>query len=408
MRTERLEPTGCARPGPALLALLALVAVFAAPTALLAPAQHGPTPVVVDPVRRQKLNARRLVTGEIRARRTSSIATREPGLVLDLAVREGRRVKTGERLARLDDSRLKLELAVVLAEDVVARAALDERRFLLDQAERDLASITGLEKRGAANPKELADARTACLAAKARVSQAEAVLTEIAARSALLRRRLADMTIVAPFDGVVVERYTESGAWVGPGQPLVRLVSVGAVEAWLEVPQNIFAAARTVQEPVEVRVDAVDFSAKVRVTNVVPEIDPRARVFPLVVPLENPGDVLTPGMSVTASIAVGAEVDHLTVSKDALLRGDAGTYLFVARGGDAAKPATAFPVTVKTLFTVGGRVAVEAHGLKPGDLTVVEGNERLFPMMPVVPVPAAGKPAPVPAPDAAGGARKGR
>ena len=44
------------------------------------------------------------------------------------------------------------------------------------------------------------------------------------------------------------------------------------------------------------------------------------------------------------------------------------------------------PLKIRTLFPLGDRVVVEARGLEPGDLVVVEGNERLFPMMPIEPI----------------------
>jgi hypothetical protein len=43
------------------------------------------------------------------------------------------------------------------------------------------------------------------------------------------------------------------------------------------------------------------------------------------------------------------------------------------------------PVSVQVLFPVGTRMVVASREIKAGDVVVVEGNERLFPMMPVVP-----------------------
>ena len=73
---------------------------------------------------------------------------------------------------------------------------------------------------------------------------------------------------------------------------------------------------------------------------------------------------------------------------DALLRNQAGFYVYVARG-TAGGPAHAAPVPVIVVFETPHGVAVTASGLADGDLVVVEGNERLFPMMPIAPAPAA-------------------
>jgi hypothetical protein len=73
------------------------------------------------------------------------------------------------------------------------------------------------------------------------------------------------------------------------------------------------------------------------------------------------------------------------VPKDAILRGDAGPYVFAVRGG------VAMPVNVRVAFPIGDRVALEAGAaLEPGVQVVVEGNERLMPMSPVAPIAAGG------------------
>jgi RND family efflux transporter MFP subunit len=352
-------------------------------------AQGRPQPVVVDPVRREKLVDRRMVTGEIRAVRVSRVAAREPGLVMRIEACEGQTVEEGARLAKLDDVRLRLELDVQEAARRVAEVTVEERKVALEQAARDLESLTRLDERGAANPKELADARTAHLAATTRVTEAEAAVQEAVRRADLLRQRIADTEIKAPFKAFVVTKVKDLGEWVGTGEAVFDLISVGPVDAWLEVPQRMIDAVRATRAPVTIEIDATGRSVVASELRIVPRVDESARVFPLVARLENADGTLAAGMSVTAWVPSGAEVEHLTVSKDAVLRSETGPFLYVARGGGEGKPAMAVPVKVKPLFTTDGRIAVKAAGLQPGDPVVVEGNERLFPMSPVIPMPRA-------------------
>jgi hypothetical protein len=44
------------------------------------------------------------------------------------------------------------------------------------------------------------------------------------------------------------------------------------------------------------------------------------------------------------------------------------------------------PVQVQEMFPIGTRTVVASAGLREGDLVIVEGNERLFPMAPVIPI----------------------
>ncbi len=350
------------------------------------------TAVTVDAVRRESVQEHRRVTGELRAVRRSRVATQEEGLVVDLPVREGRRVAAGDVLAVLDSRRLEIALQQAEADVLAVQSILDERQATQSWREEELELYRKSAERGAANVKEMLDAEALARIAAAITRQGRRQLEVTKAKAELLRERLEDMTVVAPFDGVVVAKHAELGEWVATGAPLAELVSVGEIEAWLDVPQRYFEAAA--EGPVEI---AIAFEASARVvrtarTRVVPLVDPRARSFYVVATLENAGGRLTPGMSLSAWIPTAGSIDRLTVSKDAVLHNDAGPFVYVARGGGppgvgpGTGPAQAVPQKVKTLFPLGDRMVVEARGLEPGDLVVVEGNERLFPMMPIEPV----------------------
>ncbi len=358
------------------------------PSAVLSGQGMPPQHVRVDPVRREMIVERRLVTGEIRAVHASSVAVRESGLVSRIEVREGRQVEKGTVLARLDDSRLSIELTTVKAAGDVARATLEERHFLLEQAARDLEALKSLSERQASNPKELADAESAHKAAGARVRQAEFLLEENDRRADLLRRRIQDMVIRAPFAGAVTAKHKEVGEWVGAGEAVFDLTSVTDLEAWLAVPQGIYASVKKGEIPVTLQVEATGKTVESTDYRIVPRVDVQGRTFPLVACIPEGVASLAPGMSVTAWVPTKKRANRLTVSKNAVLTGDTGSYLFVARGGSPKQPAVATPIQVKRLFTVRDRVVVQAPGLRPGDLAIVEGNERLFPMMPVIPTPA--------------------
>jgi RND family efflux transporter MFP subunit len=232
------------------------------------------------------------------------------------------------------------------------------------------------------------DAENEASMARARVNQAARQRDVTAAQAELLEQRLSDMTIVAPFDGIVVARHVELGEWVSEGEAVVELVSTGRIETWLDVPQRFFGAVAGEQVSISVRVEATDQTIIVTKPRVIPVVDPRARSFAVVAVLDNADEKLTPGMSVTAWLPTGQLVEQLTVSKDALLRNTAGAYVYVARGGGGDSPggpASAMPISVEVLFPVGDRMVVTSRDMKAGDQVVVEGNERLFPMMPITP-----------------------
>ncbi len=375
----------------------------ALPAALLATllsvplAAQGPTPVRVEPVKIETVEDLALVTGDLRAERRSLVAAQESGLILEIGAREGMRVSRGDRLARLDCERLERERAAMVALRVATAAEHTERAAQLEQESRDVSALESLSSRNATNPKELADSRSAVRIAEARLARVGAALDGIDAQLSLIARRIADSEILAPFDGVVVEMHVEVGEWIKAGDPATELVSTGRIEAWLNVPESLRGvlvesllgtngtANGHIPPAIEVRVDSIGRRYTGEAPRLVPRIDATSRNFPVILSIPDPEGWLAPGMSITAYVPTGRGGEHLLVHKDAILRRGTGPFVFVARTLGPGGPPQAIPLPVTELFPSGDFIAVFAPGLAPGDPTIVEGNERLFPMMPVAP-----------------------
>lgn len=367
--------------------LPALAAAFVAVGSHQAFAQNGPPParVTLDEVRREGVQQWREVTGDLRAIRRSTLASEAEGLVMELLIDAGDAVKAGQPIARLKDT-----LATFGADS--AEAALQQRRATvtlrqaeLAKAERDLTQTREIASRGGAKQNEVADAETAVDAARARLAESEADVASAEAFLGEARERLENTVISAPFDGFIVGEHTEVGQWLQEGDPVAEIVQTDIVEAWLDVPERFIAAISSADATVQLRIEALGQVREAQVTAIVPLADSLSRLFPVRVRIENPDGLLRPGMSVTGLVPTGANVETLTVNKDAVLRNDAGTYVYFARqapgGGLISQVAP-----VQVLFAVGDRVAVRSPVLTGGEQVVIEGNERMFPGRPLIPV----------------------
>lgn len=361
-------------------------------------AQGGPPPAKVrlDDVRLETVERWREVTGELRAVRRSVVAAEEAGQVVDLPVEAGDPVVAGQVIARLDDALARLEVERAKALVQTREAIVAERVTTLEKSQRDLARIEDSFARAGAAQIELDEARTNRANAEARLSQARADLAWAQADLRTAVKRLEDMTIEAPFDGVALSRRTEIGQWVREGEAVVELVALDALDAWLDVPEA-FAARLFPKEgrspEVVLRVPAlrafgVDETLRAPVSSVIPAADPLSRLFPVRVRLENKpavasadasnGGPLRPGMTVVGLIPTGESTQAMTVHKDAILRNETGPYVFFDGGGVAAIA----PVRID--YAVGQRVVVQSPALRPGMMVVIEGNERLFPGQPLI------------------------
>ncbi|MDX2116591.1 MAG: efflux RND transporter periplasmic adaptor subunit [Planctomycetota bacterium] len=365
--------------------------VLAGSFAVAAPAfaQGGPQASMVrlGDVKQESLAQLREVTGEVRALRRSALAAQEAGRVLEVLVDEGGRVEKDAPLVRLDAALAKIDVNRERASLAAARATLAEREADAAWATRDRERIEDMSKRGSANVSELDEKKTRESTTAARVAEAKASVALAEANVARAEEKLARMSIVAPFAGRIVKKKTEVGQWADAGTELLELVALDELEVRLSVPEQLAPSLAAADVSVRVRVPAIAGEVTGKVLAIVPDADPLSRVFPVRVLVKNEGERLRPGMSVTGLVPTGGTEQVLTVPKDAVLRDDAGEYVFINAGGTAA------PARVRTLFAIGERLAVKAANLAPGAKVVTGGNERLFPGMPIAdadaPPPAA-------------------
>lgn len=366
-----------------------------------------PTPVRIGAAREETLAPRRGVFGELRAVRRATIAAEEAGIVVETGAREGERVEEGAVLVRLDDARLRLELAAVEASTEAARATAREREATLLREERDLELLVRAAAEGAVNPRERLNAESAVAIAAAQVGQARAAVALAERQEALLADRLADLVVRAPFAGVVTRRDAERGAWIAAGGAVVELVDDRRLEGWFDLPQELLAPARALADSADAAALAAFELAgptgrRVEATalRVVPEIDPRSRTFHAVARIDAPSADLAPGLALSAFVPEGEPRAWTLVPKDALVYRGTSASVFVVRDGRAT------PVAVRIAFPYGEWAALEPGSVRAGDELVVEGNERLMPGASVVSVvpPRSGGAATSDAADA-GGAR---
>lgn len=125
------------------------------------------------------------------------LTTRVPGVVEEVKVAVGQRVKKGDVLVKLNT--VVYEARVKEAQAEVERSRVDE-----EDAKKDLDRAEELYKRTVTSTTELDAARLKYARAKAGLMAADAHLT-------IAQKNLADAVLKAPFNGVVAERLAEPG-----------------------------------------------------------------------------------------------------------------------------------------------------------------------------------------------------
>jgi RND family efflux transporter MFP subunit len=197
--------------------------------------------------------------------RTAEIATRMSGSVERVLVEVGSTVQVGQTLLVLD------------ASDIGARVTA--ARSGVDLAERSYDRVASLATDGAASELELDQATAA-------VESARAMLAEAQAQEAYA-------VLKAPFSGVITHRNVDAGDLAGPGQPLLTLVSPGALKVVADLPAHR-AGEIAAGDTVQVVIPGSGASAA-RVTRAVPALGQGSRTFRIEAVLSQPPAGVMPG-----------------------------------------------------------------------------------------------------------------
>lgn len=356
-----------------------------------APAGPPPATVLVATVVQEPVQERRRVVGTLRAAQRAAVAAQEEGVVSELLVDVGHEVAAGEVLARIDSRRLQAQLDEAAARLTAQRGVVAEREAEVSRAYQDLKMKSDLFAQRAVAERELLDAQREAAVAEARLQSAEDEVQAAEATLELLRVRLADAEVRAPFAGRIVARHLDPGEWVGAGGAVVTMVSTGVVEAWLQVPERFlgkingdgFAAFDVVAE-------AAGLGSETLTLRQVGDVDPVTRLFPVIAEIDDLEGRLAPGLSIMAELPVGDETERVAVPVDAVIESFSGAVVFRAAPPDEEGLPVAERVPVEVAFRRAGYVYIADGALRPGDLVVVEGNERLFPGTPLMVAPREG------------------
>jgi RND family efflux transporter MFP subunit len=343
-----------------LPSLAALALAACGPTEAKGPAPVAPAPLALTsaPVESRILPAWLDVTGTLMADAQTDVAAEQDGRIVRVAIERGSLVEAGTVIAEQDpeEAAARLREAEAMEAETRARlgltegAAFDPRQtpearraaVVLGRMETDFARYARLVEQGAVSRSEY-DAKQA--EAQAAREQYQEILNQMRqlhetlqaqrARVALARKVMGDLTIRAPWGGLVAERRVQVGDYAKRGATVATLVKVDPLRVELTVPEVAVAAIRRGQR-VSFTVQAQPgrtFAGIIAYVGPAVRADSRALVVEAMVP--NPGRTLQPGLFASARIELPGTAPSVVVPASAV-RTDAGvSRVFVVKGDRA-------------------------------------------------------------------------
>jgi len=334
-----------------------------------------PRRVRVAEVRGETLPLISEAVGTVRSADAVVISSQLMAEVLAVSVDAGDKVLAGESLVELDSASLQAREAAAAA----SLAVVDEN---LKDAEREWQRTRQLFER---------EARTQREADQATTRRAEALSRRDAARSAVTEAQvsLRFARVLAPFDGVVLERRVDPGDLALPGQPLIELYDPGSLRLEVSLSAGLLGHV-AVGDELPVTLDALGTSGGEPlgvtglVDELVPAVDPATRTALAKISLPGPANEpelrgLLPGMFGRARLVVGERPGVVIPTEALVLRGQLETVFVASPDGTQAR----MQIVRSGRRLDDGRVEI-LSGLGAGQRVVVGGAGELRDGTPIV------------------------
>ena len=266
-------------------------------------------PVEVALAHTGEISAHLIFNSTIETEAAVEIYPQISGLVKQLSVEEGDRVEVGDTLLSIEDKQLRIAV-----EEAQANYQYQQTGFKRTEAmfERNLISDQEFET----NKYNFEQARLRLERARLELEYAE---------------------VIAPFSGVITERYVQVGARVGPSSKLYDLIKLDDLIARVFAPGQYLTTIGNGQQALITSDFLPDKQFQAWVKRISPVVDPRSGTFKVTVGLRDRWEYLRPGLFVKVRIVTDTHTDAVLIPKQAIVYDGGDRFVFAVVDTMAAR-----------------------------------------------------------------------
>jgi RND family efflux transporter MFP subunit len=333
-------------------------------------------------------------SGYVTARRRATVSSKVTGKVLEIFVEEGKAVKKGQVLARLDDSQIRAALDVARAQLAASERSAAEDEAKLKEAQLTLDRMSRLLKDQIVGRAEFDQAEASVESIKARIALAHQQVQVAQSQVRARETDLTDMVVRAPFDGIAISKDAQPGEMISPvsaGGGFTRtgictIVDMSSLEIEVDVNESYINRVHASQR-VEAVLDAYpDWQIPSHVITTIPSADRQKATVKVRIAFEALEPRILPDMGVKVTFlrdespnAQAQTAPRTIVPKAAIRSVDGRTVVFVVHDDRVERRAISVgsenngQVEVVSGVSAGERVVTDAPAtLKDGDKVKVQ------------------------------------
>jgi membrane fusion protein (multidrug efflux system) len=299
-------------------------------------------------IKPQQLSDLYISTGTLKPDETVELAFETSGKIVGINFTEGTRVKKGDLLAKINDKPLQAQLEKLTAQKNLIEQKEFRQRSLLD---KDAISQESYDQ----------------------------ILTELQTVQAdinLIKARISETELRAPFDGIIGLRYVSEGSFTNPSTKIARLVKISPIKLEFSISEK-YAGQVQIGYPVSFTVEGTNKTFQAAVYAVDPQIEEYTRTIVIRALYPNKEEELKSGRSASITLLLSKIENTIAIPTEALIPEMEGEMVYVFRNGKASSVRVQTGLRTESLIQI-------VDGLKFGDTLITSGILQLRQSLPVV------------------------
>ncbi len=323
-------------------------------------------PVVATPASTQDFPIYLRGLGSVTAYNTVTVRSRVDGQLIEVNFREGQEVRKGDLLAVIDPRPFQVQLDQAQANLAKDQAQLNDAKVNLERFNTLFADKIIAQQQ--------VDTQ------RALVGQLQGALGADQAAIENAKLQLVYCHIHSPIDGRVGLRLVDPGNIVhaSDANGMLVITQLHPIAVLFTLPEDYVASVLTQMQrgPLEVEAYSRDDTTRIatgRLLTLNNEIDPTTGTDRLKAVFDNRNRMLWPNQFVNVHLLLQIQKNALIIPTAGVQHGSQGTFVYVV------KPDKTVEVrNIKVGVTEGNLVSIQA-GVKPGELVVTDGQDKLQP-----------------------------